>query len=78
VTVAFLKAYLRAVAKAELLPDNHADLHALLQTCLLNELLVELDRERNAAADRLQIPLQGIVDWIDEAATRPATVDSGK
>ena len=68
VSVDFLKAYLDGVEEAEILPDTPASLAALLDLCVLDKALYELDYELNNRPDWVAIPLRGIASIIQSPA----------
>jgi len=71
ISVAFLKAYLPFLTKPGLLPGDEADLREMLQAYLLDQVVGELGRELLQPANRLSIPLQGILHLLGEPIYSP-------
>ncbi|HUG44375.1 MAG TPA: maltose alpha-D-glucosyltransferase [Acidobacteriota bacterium] len=67
VSVAFLKSYLEAAESARFAPENTEDLAVLLNALLLEKAIYELGYELNHRPDWLQIPLQGILNLLEES-----------
>ena len=66
VAVDYLKAYLEIAAESGLLPKGDAELAALLDLCVLDKALYELDYELNNRPDWIGIPLRGILELMAE------------
>jgi maltose alpha-D-glucosyltransferase/alpha-amylase len=65
VSLAFLKAYCPLMVRANLLPTQEADLRSMLQAYLLHRIVGELRQQLHPPAERLRIPLQGILYVLD-------------
>ncbi|UCF19889.1 MAG: maltose alpha-D-glucosyltransferase [Gemmatimonadota bacterium] len=66
VAVDFLRAYLQLAGESGLLPKGESELAALLDLCVLDKALYELDYELNHRPDWIGIPLRGILDIMAE------------
>ncbi|MBN2508287.1 MAG: maltose alpha-D-glucosyltransferase [Verrucomicrobia bacterium] len=66
VSAAFLRAYLEAVGKSEVLPQTDEELRVMLPAYLLNKAVYELGYEMNHRPAWLKIPLQGILHLMEE------------
>jgi maltose alpha-D-glucosyltransferase/alpha-amylase len=64
----FLHAYLQRAKTGHFLPANQAELENLLEVNLLNKALYELGYELNNRPAWLQIPLEGILQLMEQAA----------
>jgi maltose alpha-D-glucosyltransferase/alpha-amylase len=67
VSVAFLKAYLGAIGDAPFLTRNPAELHTLLTFYLLKRTAVELRDDALHHPERIQVPLEGLLQLLDVA-----------
>jgi len=77
VSAIFYKAYLKAASGATFLPPTESDLQMMMDIFLLRKSIYELGYELNNRPDWLKIPLQGILDLMNEqTATTTATKDS--
>lgn len=65
---AFMSAYLDTAAGAEFVPDNRAELEALLHIFLLEKAVYELGYELNNRPEWVSIPVKGIQHVIQSAA----------
>ncbi len=61
VSTTFLRAYLHSEAGRALVPQEGAELAALLQVCLFEELIQELSFALNGRFERILLPLEGIL-----------------
>jgi maltose alpha-D-glucosyltransferase/alpha-amylase len=66
VSAVFYKAYLQAAKGAAFLPATEADLQTMTEIFLLRKAIFELGYELNHRPDWAKIPLQGILELIDE------------
>ncbi len=64
VSVAFLKGYLAAVDQSPILPKSVSELQTLLEANLLEKALYELSYELNNRPDWVRIPLEGILQLL--------------
>jgi maltose alpha-D-glucosyltransferase/alpha-amylase len=67
VSVVYLKRYLAVTAKADFLPETHAELQVLLDVYLLEKALYELNYELNSRPTWVKVPLQGILQLLETA-----------
>ena len=67
VPVSFLRGYLDAAGKAPFVPGNDEELAALLNVCLLEEMLTELRYELEHRPTWVRVPLQGILQLLRPA-----------
>jgi maltose alpha-D-glucosyltransferase/alpha-amylase len=67
VSVTFLKAYLEGAGQAAFLPKTRAELAALLDFYLLKRAVQELRYDLGNSPDRAHIPLQGLLQLLQEA-----------
>jgi maltose alpha-D-glucosyltransferase/alpha-amylase len=67
VSVTFVKAYLEAAGQAPFLPKTRAELAALLDFYLLKRAVHELRYDLTHFPDRVHIPLQGLLQLLEEA-----------
>lgn len=65
-SVIFLKAYLGNTRQGEFLPKTNQELKILLETHLMNKALYELGYELNNRPAWLRIPLQGILQLMEQ------------
>jgi len=65
-SVIFLKAYLSSARQGEFLPKANQELKILLEANLLNKALYEMGYELNNRPDWVGIPLQGILQLMEE------------
>jgi len=63
----FLRAYLDLVADADLVPEGEDELAALLDLCVIDKALYELEYELNNRPDWVRIPLRGIASLIESS-----------
>jgi maltose alpha-D-glucosyltransferase/alpha-amylase len=78
VSAIFYKSYLQAVGNAAFLPPTEADRQVMMEIFLLRKVIYELGYELNHHPDWVKIPLQGILDLMNEAnvpATAKETTD---
>jgi maltose alpha-D-glucosyltransferase/alpha-amylase len=68
VAVHFLRTYLDLVADAELVPEGEDELAALLDLCVIDKALYELEYELNNRPDWVRIPLRGIANLLEGSA----------
>jgi len=66
VSAVFLQAYFERLGKSDLLPADEAELRAMLQVYLLNQMLGELVRELEVRPDKLNTPLEDILHLLGE------------
>ena len=66
VSSAFLRAYLQALGKSEVLPKSDEELRVMLPAYLLNKAIYQLGYELNNRPTWLKIPLQGILHLLEE------------
>jgi maltose alpha-D-glucosyltransferase/alpha-amylase len=66
VSVMFVKAYLQTAGQATFLPKTRAELAALLDFYLLKRAVRELHYDLDNFRDRLHIPLQGLLQLLEE------------
>jgi maltose alpha-D-glucosyltransferase/alpha-amylase len=66
VSVTFVKAYLQTAGQAAFLPKTRAELAALLDFYLLKRAVRELHYDLGNFRDRLHIPLQGLLQLLEE------------
>jgi len=67
VAVNFLRTYLDLVADADLVPEGEDELAALLDLCVIDKALYELEYELNHRPDWVRIPLRGIASLIENS-----------
>jgi maltose alpha-D-glucosyltransferase/alpha-amylase len=73
----FYKAYLKAASGATFLPPTESDLQMMTEVFLLRKSIYELGYELNNRPDWVKIPLQGILDLMNEqTAAATATKES--
>ena len=65
VTALFLRGYLRTIADSGLVPHQHSQLQAMLQTFLLQRAVHEVGFELNHRPDWLEIPLEGLSELLN-------------
>ncbi len=63
--VAFLQGYFKAASRAAFMPQTPAEVKVLFEAHLLNKLVAELGRELNASPERLEIPMQAILELLN-------------
>jgi maltose alpha-D-glucosyltransferase/alpha-amylase len=66
ISVTFYRSYLQAAAGAAFLPQNEADLQMMLNVFLLRKAIYELGYELNNRPEWVQVPLQGILELLNE------------
>ncbi len=66
VSVVYFKGYLEVVGDADFIPQHQDQLRVLLESFLLEKAMYELGYEMNNRPDWLQIPIQGILQLVDE------------
>lgn len=66
VSASFLRAYLKALGKSEILPSTPEELRMVLQAYLLNKAMYEIGYELNNRPAWLKIPLQGVLHLLDD------------
>jgi maltose alpha-D-glucosyltransferase/alpha-amylase len=66
VSAIFYKAYLQTAGTATFLPPNDADRQLMTEVFLLRKAIYELGYELNNHPDRLNIPIQGILELMTE------------
>ena len=66
ISVTFYKSYLKAAAGAPFLPQNEADLQMMLNVFLLRKAIYELGYELNNRPEWVHVPLQGILELLNE------------
>jgi len=71
VSAIFYKAYLQTAGTATFLPPNNADRQLMTEVFLLRKAIYELGYELNNHPDRLNIPIQGILELMTEQNTSP-------
>jgi maltose alpha-D-glucosyltransferase/alpha-amylase len=71
VSATFLRAYLQALGKTEVLPNTSEELKFMLPAYLLNKAMYELGYELNNRPAWLHIPLQGILHLLEETGSPP-------
>ena len=77
VSAIFYKAYLKAAPGATFLPPTESDLQMMTEVFLLRKSIYELGYELNNRPDWVKIPLQGILDLMNEpTAAATATKES--
>jgi maltose alpha-D-glucosyltransferase/alpha-amylase len=69
VSADFLKAYLTATASSRLLPQTKPGLAVLLEAFLLDQAIIELNRELPRRNEGLRVPLQGILQIVGPTDT---------
>jgi maltose alpha-D-glucosyltransferase/alpha-amylase len=69
VSAIFYKAYLKAASGATFLPPTESDLQMMTEVFLLRKSIYELGYELNNRPDWVKIPLQGILDLMNEQTT---------
>ena len=61
-----MKAYAKSVSQSQLLPESAGDLETLLKTHLLEKAIYEIGYELNNRPDWIKIPLQGVLQLLEE------------
>ncbi|HEY3931546.1 MAG TPA: maltose alpha-D-glucosyltransferase [Verrucomicrobiae bacterium] len=70
VSAIFYKAYLKAASGATFLPPTESDLQMMTEVFLLRKSIYELGYELNNRPDWVRIPLQGILNLMNEGKTQ--------
>jgi maltose alpha-D-glucosyltransferase/alpha-amylase len=74
VSAIFYKAYLKAAAGASFLPPSESDLQMMTEVFLLRKAIYELGYELNNRPDWVKIPLQGILELMNESNVATPTI----
>jgi len=72
----YYQAYLKTVENASFLPRNERDLQVMMDAFILRKAIYELGYELNDRPDWVKIPLQGIMEILNEpvVAKEPAII----
>jgi maltose alpha-D-glucosyltransferase/alpha-amylase len=66
VSAIYYKSYLHAAQGASFMPSNEADLQMMTDVFLLRKAVYELGFELNHRPESVNIPLQGILDLVNQ------------
>jgi maltose alpha-D-glucosyltransferase / alpha-amylase len=67
VSWSFLRAYLRTLGQSELLPPQEKELHSLLRTYFLNQMICELGRQLTRRHGWVHVPLEAVLRVLSHA-----------
>jgi maltose alpha-D-glucosyltransferase/alpha-amylase len=67
VSASFLKEYLQTAAQGNFLPRSVEELRVLLDVLLLDKVVYELEYELNSRPDWVNIPLQGLLQLLEDS-----------
>lgn len=65
VSAVFLKSYLKFMANTPILPQSREDMRLILNVCLLDKAIYELNYELNNRPDWVSLPLKGILEMFE-------------